>query len=239
MIASEARTPLHRPLVQFIWRHPESWAIALSAAAWLVLLRRALLATHSHGALASWLHWMLMVGAMMIPLTVDAIQTSATRSLWRRRHRAILLFLAGYSAVWAAIGLPLAWFSDAVDLPARLPWTYGAAFGFLAAAAWMLTRWKPLTAQLCHRTLPLAPVGWRADRDCLRYGWHSGGYCLLNCWPFMLVCWLSAHSFVAMTAGFAFGWADRYRRPAYRTYAWGLVAVAVAFAGYERWLGQG
>ena len=216
---------------EFVWRHPECWAVALSAAAWLTLGFRAALNGHDHSIWASWIHWLLMVAAMMVPLTVYAIRITAAGSLWRRRHRAIFGFLIGYLGVWALAGLPLALLAYAFILPQRLDWAAGASIGFLVAALWLVTRWKALAASLCHRTIPLAPAGWRADRDCLRYGWSSGFYCLFNCWPFMLVCWLSAHSFLAMACGFAFGWVERYRRrPNFRRHSLALAAVSLGFA---------
>ena len=222
--------PRRRPFTEFVWRHPEYWTVALSLGAWLVLAGRAVTHAHTHGLLAQWSHWLLMTAAMMLPLTTSAVRHTAERSLWPRRHRAILGFLVGYGAVWALAGAPLALLASVTRLPGQIGWASGAAIGFLLAAAWFLTPWKRLATSLCHRTIPLAPLGWRADRDCLRFGWNSGCYCAFNCWPFMLVCWLSAHSFLAMTGGFAFGWLERYRMPNHQIYAALLATLAAAFA---------
>jgi Predicted metal-binding integral membrane protein (DUF2182) len=218
-----------RLLRDFLWRHPEWWAVGLSASAWLALAVRANVHVHSPGALASWIHWLMMVAAMMLPLTIDALQYTAQRSLWRRRNRAMVCYLLGYCGAWAMVGLPLAWTSAAVGLRARIDWRSGASLGFLVSALWLVSPWKTVAASLCHRTIPLAPQGWRADRDCLRYGWSSGVYCVFNCWPFMLVCWLSSHSFLAMAWGFVFAWAERYRKPNYRLHSLLLIGLALGF----------
>jgi hypothetical protein len=46
--------------------------------------------------------------------------------------------------------------------------------------------------------MPLAPRGWRADRDCLRYGWTVGRHCVMSCGIMMTACVLASHAFVAM-----------------------------------------
>ena len=103
-------------------RRPESWVYAVAAGAALVLLLSAALPSgaasahaHHHGAspnvaagagqlLAEWGGWMLMVLAMMLPVVAPDARRVAMRSLWHRRHRAMAWFLAGYLAVWAALG---------------------------------------------------------------------------------------------------------------------------------------
>ncbi len=128
--------------------------------------------------------WSLMVAAMMLPLTIGPLRTTATRSLWRRRQRAIVEFLAAFVGVWALVGGALL----AIDaLAVELGWTdaHGAplalAAGLALASAWQLTPWKRRALRACHRSLPLAPRGWRAVRDCLRYGASTARSCLASC----------------------------------------------------------
>src|SRR5205085_2642732 len=71
------------------WAHPEWWALGFSAAAWLNLSTAALATAsreHQHHMSRGLADWMVMAVAMMVPLTTDAIQMIAARSLWRRRH---------------------------------------------------------------------------------------------------------------------------------------------------------
>src|SRR5262245_38413651 len=124
-----------------VWRHPEWWALALSAAAWLVIVSEAAVSsgtTHDahRSVIADVRDWLLMVLAMMLPLSVAAIQATADRSLWRRRHVAIAAWLSGYIAMCLLFGVALivslrlfgsTWQSSTVVL-----------ISFLIAAAWQV-----------------------------------------------------------------------------------------------------
>jgi Predicted metal-binding integral membrane protein (DUF2182) len=215
-------------------RFPEFWMLAVSAVAWLAVAARTGRHIHYDGVAANWWHWMLMVAAMMLPLQIHGVRLTAERSLWERRHRAILGFLLGYLSVWALAGAPLSWAAIVLAIPSRVGWMEGAAIGFLVETAWLISPWKGIAARMCHRTLPLSPAGWRADRDCLGYGWIAGCGCALNCWPLMLVCWLSGHSFIAMILGFGLGWADRHATLDYRLHAMVAAVLGAAFGLFSR-----
>ena len=151
-------------------------------------------------------YWMVMASAMMLPFALDSVRMTAARSLWRRRHRAIAGFLAGYLASWLVVGL----------LAARLrmeAWTHAEAapaLGFIVAALWLLTPAHRRALVACHRTQPLAPVGWRADHDCLRFGGTIGVACIQSCWPLMLACAFAGHSLIALAGGMAVGAMERW-----------------------------
>lgn len=132
--------------------------------------------------------WAVMVAAMMLPLVFDHLQYAATRSLWRRRQRAMLGFLCGYVAVWMLAGIA------AMAAASVLTATVAVAIAFL----WQLTPWKRRALVACHRTMPLAPEGWRADGDCLRCGWSIGSACVVTCGAMMLACVAIGHSLPAM-----------------------------------------
>jgi len=83
------------------------WAAPLSASFNLAL------AFNSPAKLAS--GWALMVAAMMAPLVIAPLRHVRDRSFARRRVRAMLLFVAGYTAVWMTAGVGL----QAVALAAR------------------------------------------------------------------------------------------------------------------------
>jgi hypothetical protein len=218
------------PFEHLRWRFPEYWMLALSAVAWVSLVTLQRGHVHRLGMLADWSHWMLMVMAMMIPMRIDAVRLIAERSLWSRRQRSITGYLIGYVSVWAVAGVPLAWAKAAFELPNKIDWMVGAAIGFFVAAAWLVSPWKAVAVRMCHRARSLSPLGWRADRDCVGYGWISGCGCAFNCWPLMLGCWLSRHSPVIMFLGFGFGWADRHFTPSHKTHALLLAALASIFA---------
>src|SRR5262249_3474115 len=200
---------------RWIWRHPEWWGLGLSLLAWLSFLvqwggavssESNALHLHHHnqveGMIFSWtaemIAWMVMVVAMMLPLIVDCIRITAMRSIWGRRHRAIFLFICGYLIVWMIAGLIL--YSVIISFETHT-WFQPAIFSMIAfslAAFWQLTATKRRALISCHRTIPLAPYGWHANADCLRYGWLIGGRCLVNCGVLMVACSLSGHSLAAM-----------------------------------------
>lgn len=208
------------------WLHPEWWSLGLSAAAWLMFVYRAagsvLYTGYGHSGhvahraahvgshwdeQAFW--WLVMVAAMMFPLVRDSIRTTAVRSLWRRRHRAIGGFLIGYFGPWLIFGVVASGMVAAVRTQILLLPTTAAALGFGVALLWQITGVKRRAMLSCHRTMPLAPVGWRAHRDCLHYGWVVGRSCVVSCWALMLACMLSGHSLPAMLSVTAVGWAER------------------------------
>ena len=168
-------------------RYPEWWTLGLSAAAWVAMLQ-----PHAHHR-APLLQWLLMTVAMMFPVMLDSIRATAERSLWKRRNRAIAGFLLGYLACWMLAGAILI----AIRIPAEPRF---AAAALLIAAAWQCTRAKRIALTGCHATMPLAPRGWRADRDCIRYGWLLGTRCVVSCWALMLACFLTGHALAAMIA---------------------------------------
>jgi len=134
---------------------------------------------------------------MMPPPAIPLIRHVAVRSFAVRRRRAVAAFLVGALGVWLLlgfVGLPilagasLSLFGD----PAV------AACGFLGAALWQLTPMKRRALLRCHRTFPLTPIGWRADRDCAGYGFAYGRDCVASCWAMMLATVLASHGPVVM-----------------------------------------
>lgn len=239
---------------QFIWRHPESPLLLLSAAAWLFLLAHGAVASAfplgihtrdldaptlhasmpsmSYLAFDAWpgfiLHWSIMIAAMMFPTLIPQLRVVAARSLWSRRHRAMLLFLAGYSAPWIIYGV----IAEAALQLLRL--FSPAAFGFLLplslllAGLWQLTRRKQRSLVACHFTMPMSPSGLRADFDCCRYGARTAAYCCITCWALMLVCVAAGHNLWAMLVVTGVSLAERALvRPRQIWFAASLFAVAV------------
>lgn len=175
--------------------------------------------------------WMVMIVAMMIPMVVAPIRTVAACSLWVRRHRAIVGFLIGYITPWLAFGViaSIATFGMRVQ---QLNPQLVAAIGFAVAVFWQVTPLKRRSLLVCHRTYPIAPNGWRADRDCWRYGWNVGSWCLISCWALMLGCMLAGHSLVAMCGATVVGWTERTKpRPNQRILCIiiGLLALSHGF----------
>lgn len=210
------------------WRHPEWWVVAVALAAWALLAGLAAAhASHphmSHGMLGM----VAMVAAMMLPLTLANVRHVALSSLWRRRHRAIAAFLAGYLAVWIAVqaGITGGWRL----LASFAGWQVAVGATVIVAALWEISPARIRRLRRCHRTVPLAPRGWRADADCALYGVTTGLSCVAMCWAIMAACVAFAHSLPVMAVLFGVQVSGRYQRrpvPA-------LAALAVLAAGLLR-----
>ena len=97
------------------------------------------------------------------------------------------------------------------------------------AALWMMSpTWVALRSR-CHAPAPLAPSGWRADRDALRYGATIGLPCLASCAPLMVACAASGHGLVAMVGG---GIVGILERSSYRIPRTALLATTLGLAGW-------
>jgi len=204
--------------------HPEWWVLVISAGAWCFLLGPGWTVGCSCALVApnagwrspeAWGRglgdWVVMVLAMMLPLMIIPMRATAFGSLWRRRHWAISTFLAGYLTVWTAAGaailLLLILLRETHASDCR--WLSGA--GFVAAATWQSTALKRRLSAACHRTSPLAPDGWRAHRDCLRFGADHGIHCVGNCGVLMLAAMLSPWHQPMMVAATVLLLYERYR----------------------------
>jgi predicted metal-binding membrane protein len=164
-------------------RHPQWWVAVAVAVAWLVLLADLPAFEHHHMAstVDGMAGWMLMVFAMTVPLTLPAVRHVAYNSIRSRRQRAMLLYLAAYLSVWAALGIVALGLASLVDRRVLV-------IALLAVAAgWQLTRTKRRALLACRRTIPLPPQGRRADAACLRFGARQGWRCVVSCWPLMLL----------------------------------------------------
>jgi predicted metal-binding membrane protein len=156
---------------------------------------------HAHVSVAGALGgWTLMAVAMMLPVTLPAVRHVALNSIRRRRQRAMALYAAVYVGVWVAFGLAatagyaLLLTVFAIDQRAWL------VVALATAAAWQLTRTKRRAVLACKTTVPLPPVGWRADRGCVRFAVVQATRCLRSCWALMAVMVIVGHASVAWMA---------------------------------------
>jgi predicted metal-binding membrane protein len=153
---------------------------------------------HPAGWLAGQGGWLLMAGAMMLPLALPPARHVALNSRWRRRQRAIAVFVAAYLAVWLLFGVVAVSAAMWAHLPSSVGWPL--ALTLVAAAGWELTPAKARCLRACHRTVPLSPDGWKADAACARYGLRYGRSCLGACWALMLPMAIAAHAAVPLMA---------------------------------------
>ena len=178
-----------------MWRHPEWWSVALSITAWMALLSRPQHSAAHQSTAINLMLWLLMVVAMMFPLVMPQVRQAAFHSLWSRRHQAIGLFLTGYVVPWLAFGALVILIQNGLPIDKRA----SAIVAIVIAAAWQASRSKRRALRNCHRIMPLAPRGWRANWDCLMFGWQIGTACMCGCWAMMLVCAVSDHSILTMS----------------------------------------
>jgi predicted metal-binding membrane protein len=188
------------------------WAAPLSASFDLALV------LNSPAKLAS--GWALMVAAMMAPLIIAPLRHVRDRSFAKRRARAMLLFAAGYAAVWMTAGAGL----QAIALVAR--WAVPvplACLGFAAATAmcWQISPAKQWCLNRCHRRPHLAAFGAAADRDAFDFGLTNGASCAGVCWALMLLTLFVEHGHVlGMIAVTLFVFAERFESPAPLAWRW-------------------
>jgi predicted metal-binding membrane protein len=139
--------------------------------------------------------WMTMMVAMMLPTVAPIVL--AHLAVMRRQGRGIaatLVFVAGYLAVWSAIGIiPLDAYvamSSLPDTAAHSAWLPVLAGTILAVAgAYQFTGWKQVCLDHCQ-----SPFAFVATHDfgagalsSLSAGVVHGAYCLGCCWALTTV----------------------------------------------------
>jgi predicted metal-binding membrane protein len=186
-------------------RHPEAWLYALAlAAAGLLLVDAARSARPGARVedraswLGSWSGWMLMVLAMMLPVLAPQARQVAMRSLWQRRHRAVVGYLAAYLAVWAVAGVAVVGALHGVGQPHPPPGVTAAALA--GAALWQASPPRRRIMRRCGSVRLGAAQGFAADRDCVAAGGRTGLRCALTCGPVM-VAMATGHHYPGLMAG--------------------------------------
>lgn len=209
------------------WHYPEWWVVTVALVAWIFMA--GISHTHtSHSVIAPGigsgqftLGMVAMVIAMMVPLTLTNVRHVALSSLWRRRHRAIAVFVVGFLAVWIVVQTIIVgiWqlFAPFVG------WQVAGSVAMVVAALWEVAPVKRQRLRRCHRTVPLSPRGWQADADCAYYGVTTGFSCVTMCWALMVAAAAFSHSLMVMGVLFTVQMSGRYQqRP-----SWVLAALAV------------
>jgi predicted metal-binding membrane protein len=174
--------------------------------------------------------WALMLAAIMPPLIAAPLRHVRGRSFANRRARSMLLFAAGYAAVWMAAGTLLGAlpFAARLAVPGSLPLLVITA---LAALLWQVSPAKQQCLNRCHQQPSLAAFGAAADRDVVCYGLSHGAWCVGACWALMLPPLVIERGHVpAMIATALFLCAERLERPAPATWRWRAPGKALRIA---------
>jgi predicted metal-binding membrane protein len=144
--------------------------------------------------------WALMSVAMMLPAALPAVRHVAVNSLYWRRRRAVLEFLAVFLGIWAIFSA-VVFGTLASQVPAGSTAALAAALAL--AALWQLTPLKRRALLACHRPQALPPHGWRATAGVARFGLGNGGACLASCWAMMLAMAVIGSARLVWMAAFA------------------------------------
>jgi len=138
------------------------------------------------------LAWVAMMGAMMFP-AISPVVLLYSRAAAHRTVAPLPFFVAGYIAVWSAVGLPayLAWRELAMPISEGRAWAGRLAGAvLLVAAIWQLSPLKSICLRHCR-----SPMGFflrfgrelRRPVGALRMGLAHGAFCLGCCWALMAV----------------------------------------------------
>ncbi|MBW9211609.1 DUF2182 domain-containing protein [Mumia sp. zg.B53] len=202
-------------VVRTHWYHPEWCAVALAASAWVVLTWLALAdpvrffgSPEVHPPLHAFGHAAVMVTAMMVPFVLPQVAFVAQSSLWSRRYRAAAGYLVGYLAVWTAVATASVVLGGL--LVTFVGWRPAIVVGFAVAAAAYAAPSRRRLLRQCAMTMPLAVSGWRADRDCVRYGVATARRCVATCCVLMTAVMIG-HGLVVMAAATVLGVLERRR----------------------------
>lgn len=130
--------------------------------------------------------WALMLAAMMPPVLIPHLCYIRMRSFKNRRARSIVLFVAGYAAIWTALGGVLIAAAVTAMLLVAPQSFLPMAGGVLIAALWQVSPVKQRCLNRCHGHAELAAFGAAADFDALRFGALHGIWCAGSCWALML-----------------------------------------------------
>jgi predicted metal-binding membrane protein len=178
--------------------------------------------------------WLLMLVAMMSPVLIPPIYQIRFRSFRYRRVRSIALFVAGYAAIWMALGGVLMAMELAVNFAPRafLP---SACMAFIALV-WQCSPIKQRCLNRCHAHTELAAFGAAADWDAIRFGTTHGLWCAGSCWALMLLPMLLPWGQVpAMALVSALIFSERLERPMLPSWRWrGLGRVTRLVIGQTR-----
>lgn len=164
------------------WQGGPLWICTLGAAGHGAVHGAAAAPIASAPLLAGTPMWGLMALAMMTPTAMPAVHHVAGRSLYWRRRRAAVEFLAVFLGLWIAFSL--------LALEPLSRWgAAGSALAFplalAAAALWQQTPLKLRALRACHRSRPLPPRGWRASAGVVGFAWRNGLACVASCWAMM------------------------------------------------------
>jgi predicted metal-binding membrane protein len=164
---------------------PQGWIYGVSSAIWAALVIHAGTGPTTGSLLHDLADWSLMVLAMMLPLAVPGARFAVAGSLWTRRHKAALEYVAGFAGVWIAFGLFMYVAVLHVGLVGKGKWAL--ALSGATATVWQASRQRQRAIARCGYISWPPAWGSSADIGTLRWGASSGVRCVATCWASILV----------------------------------------------------
>lgn len=147
--------------------------------------------------LAVWSVCMLL--AMMAPGLFRPVDHIISQSLPRRTATLLLSFTLGYVVVWLPVVATLL-LSAGVLLRNTAGSVSVVLFGVACWYLWACTPLHQFALNRGHVKRPLRSFGGAAVRDALALGAQHGGWCIVSCWPLMLIPLLSPGGSVPLMA---------------------------------------
>ncbi len=173
--------------------------------------------------------WLLMVVAMMLPLTAANIDHLSARTFRRDRRKAVCAFLAGYLSIWAVLAIPAVGFTlvARAGLQSSGPAAGAPLVPLALAALWWVSAPRALALARCHFRPTLPAQGPEAVRGSAVLGVRNGTYCAVTCLPLMLGMQVAGGGVIGMALLSAMIFAERAaHRPNPKGAAWVLIAFA-------------
>lgn len=148
--------------------------------------------SHAMSVSAFLLAWFAMMAAMMFPAIAPVVKLYARASA-QGRVAPLPFFVAGYLALWSALGLPayFAWRALETPIAEEATWAGRLAGATLAVAAvWQVTPLKALCLRHCRSPMSFfMRFGRRVGRPlgALRMGVSHAVFCVGCCWVMFAV----------------------------------------------------
>jgi predicted metal-binding membrane protein len=140
------------------------------------------------------------------------------------------LFIGVFLALWLAFGAIVVVLTRVLDQESPVDGRILVGGSLAIAAAWQLSGYKRLALYLCHRTVPMPPLGLRADVACVRFAGLQASRCLLSCWALMLSLELGGFGLLPMALACLLLLAEEVTKYRYRI-RWPAAGTLAALAG--------
>ncbi|MCF6441401.1 DUF2182 domain-containing protein [Pseudoalteromonas luteoviolacea] len=207
-------TLIFKKVSAFRVAHPHWFVLCLAALIWMYYLSTLLGTSTSHHhhhahhdmhaqagfASMTW-QWMLMVFAMMLPMTSGTIRSLVNSVPIYRQQLSLALFIIGYASVWLVFGVVLllathmlqttSWTAELNVLPI-------AALGYFAAGMLSDAAFRMRLLNACGSIWSPRLRGFKADLDVLTIGLKEGIKCVKTCAHVMIAMHIAGHGIVQM-----------------------------------------